>query len=150
MKLGESQWHVKWFRWNCRVLDNFTNSEGGREYTLASAADLCTYMRTILLGTVVATFSVAWWAGLVYAIALPFLVFGMFETAFAITSTIAGVALLLGMVWVIGTVLPQTMMKLFAKRPHRDTNPGFISCVAQYMRATKQRFCPLITFTKDR
>ena len=56
MTLDESQWHVRWFRWNQRVLDRFAHRDEDHSYDRTyKGTDLCTYMRTIVLGTMVTT-----------------------------------------------------------------------------------------------
>ena len=152
MRLDEKQWHVRWFRWNQRVLDRFTDNDAASRYVLTMrGTNLCTYMRTILLGSMVATVSAAWWCGIAVLILLPFICFGLLGVGSALLIAVLVIGLLVGLVWVVVSGIPRTAEAVARMATPAEGQPvGFIACAWQWIRAAKQRICPLITFSGER
>ena len=151
MQLDETQWHVRWFRWNQRVLDRFAHRDEDHSYDRTyKGTDLCTYMRTIMLGTGVAVLSLGWWAALVGFVLLPFYLFGMMSPVLAVLGAAAGIAGFGLIVWGIITLVPKTVGIIHdALTPEPGKPTGFAACCWQWVVATKHRFCPIIKFDQE-
>jgi hypothetical protein len=152
MKAEINQWYVKWFLWNCRVLDQFTGKRRTEQYT--QGTNLCHFFRTLLLGSMVAVLSVGLWAYLLISIfVMPFVLFNFVSVAIsvgvAITLLAAAVALVL-----LGTVAPSAVAHAYKKitnsvKPDSDKPPGITQVAWAYIMGIKNRFCPTIRFDKD-
>ena len=153
MQVNSEQWYVRWFLWNCRIMDQFLNSD--RPYTRAHRAlergtDLCTFFRTILLGTVIALLNLGLWLYILGVLFVaPFLLFNI--TTVAMTMGLA-VAVIAGALVVVAVVVGTPKAVKWAARKTRaavdsapEKAPGFLQVCYQYLVGIKQRFCPTIT-----
>jgi len=153
MQVDSDQWYVRWFLWNCRIMDQFLNSD--RPHTRANQAlrrgtDLCTFFRTILLGSVIVLANLGLWLyvlGVFFVV--PFLLFNITTVAMTIGFVIGIIAAAFAVVVVvIGT--PEALK--WAARKTRsaveavpDATPTFLQVCYRYLVGIKQRFCPTIT-----
>ena len=153
MQVNSDQWYVRWFLWNCRIMDQFLNSD--RPHTRAHRAlergtDLCTFFRTILLGSLITLLNLALWLYImgVFFVA-PFLLFNITTVAMTVGFVVAVIAGAFAVVVVVvGT--PEAVKWAAAKTrsaveaaPHKA--PSFLQVCYRYLLGIKQRFCPTIT-----
>ncbi len=153
MQLNSDQWYVKWFLWNCRILDQWLNpGHASRrvERAMNKGTDLCTFFRTILLGTVVALLNLAVWAWVVFVLLVaPFLLFNVTTVAMSLVF-IVGVLVASGSVATAVMGAPAAIRWVARKTssavkeaPQRA--PTFLQVFGRYLKGVKQRFCPTIT-----
>lgn len=157
MQVNSEQLYVRWFLWNCRIMDRFLNWD--RHQTRAQRAldrgtDLCTFFRTILLGTVITLLNLALWLYILGVLFVaPFLLFNI--TTVAMTMGLA-VAVIAGAIAVSVVVVGTPEAVKWAARKTRaaveaapDKSPGFLQVCYQYLVGIKQRFCPTITIRRN-
>ena len=151
MQLNETQWHVRWFRWNQRVLDRFADRDEDLSlYLTRRGTNLCTYMRTILLGTVVSVLSIGWWMLLAAFAMMPFWAFGLLGVGIGLSIVAMFIGVIIAVVWLAGQGIPNVVITVRGMFVPGDGQPvGMLACVYQWIRACKQRICPIITFSKD-
>jgi hypothetical protein len=147
-----NQWYVRWFLWNCKVLDVFWDLK--RTQKCAQGTNLCDFFRTIMWGSVVAVLSVAVWAYLLITIfVMPFVLFNFVSVAISVGILVALFAAAL-LVALMCTVLPDAVRAGYRKltnTPAAAPNkpPGITHIVWTYLQGVKNRFCPTIRFDKD-
>ena len=155
MEINPASWHARWFSWACRSLDHAAPWGAHREYRFEHRTDLCTYFRTIGLGTLAAAYSVAGWLAFPLVLAvLPVYLFGIW-------STLAGVGIVLAtllaaglLVWIITEGFPRAARQARAGITQavmvaRDGTPTAVGLVVERVRAAAGRYCPTITFRRS-
>jgi len=153
MQVNSDQWYVRWFLWNCQIMDQFLNHD--RHQTRADRAlrrgtDLCTFFRTILVGSLIVLANLGLWLYVlgVFFVA-PFLLFNITTVAMTIGFVIGIIAAAFAVVVVvIGT--PEALKWAAAKtrsavEPAPEKAPTFLQVCYRYLVGIKQRFCPTIT-----
>ena len=153
MQVNSDQWYVKWFLWNCNILDRWLNpgyASRRVERAMNKGTDLCTFFRTILLGTLVVLLNLAVWAWVAFVmLVMPFLLFnvttvamtvGLFVVLFAAAMLVA--TAVVGAPEAIRWVARKTSSAV-KKAPQRA--PTFLQVFGRYLIGVKQRFCPTIT-----
>jgi hypothetical protein len=121
---------------------------------MSRGTDLCTFFRTILLGTLVALVNLAVWAWVVFVLLVsPFLLFNVTTLAMNVgiaCGIIAAPVLLVLAVMAapdaVGWVAQKTRQ---AVRDAPQRAPTFLQVFGRYLIGVKQRFCPTITI-KDK
>ncbi len=153
MQVNSEQWYVRWFLWNCRIMDRFLNWD--RHQTRAQRAvergtDLCTFFRTILLGTLITLLNLSLWIYIVGVFfVVPFLLFNITTLAMTIGFAVAVIAGALAVVVVV--VATPEAVKWAARKTRAaveaapEKAPTFLQVCYQYLVGIKQRFCPTIT-----
>jgi uncharacterized metal-binding protein len=133
------------------VLDKFTNTWDPREQSYRKGTNLCEFMRTLVFGTILSIVSLLWWTLLVGAVITPFVLFG--------TATLPWIGMGIGVI--VGVMLVLTlvfggipaMVTMVKEHVHdwvdNPSQPGFLRMVAIWLRAAKQKMCPIIKFTKE-
>jgi hypothetical protein len=153
MQVNSDQWYVRWFLWNCRIMGQFLNSD--RPHTRADRAlrrgtDLCTFFRTILVGSLIVLANLGLWLYVlgVFFVA-PFLLFNITTVAMTIGFVVAVIA---GAFALVVVVIATPEAAKWAARKTRsavaaapDATPGFLQVCYRYLVGIKQRFCPTIT-----
>jgi hypothetical protein len=163
MTLNPNAWFVKWFFWSCHMIDHFWLTQSGRFYSsrakkYKNGTNLCHFFRTLLWGSLM-TVAVAglYLYGIFVILILPFIEFqtrSIFEVIGIILAILAGLAILVGSIWGLIHVFVITLERI---RDWREANCdksiekikpklGFIFLAMEYLRAIKQRICPLISF----
>lgn len=152
MKAQINQWYVRWFLWNCGVLDQFTGKRRAVQY--AQGTNLCHFFRTMLLGSMVTMLSLGAWAYLLITMfVMPFVLFNFVSVAIAVGGVVTMFAAAL-LVALLCTVAPGAVSKAYNKLMHRhkppsDKPPGIAQVIWAYVQGVKNRFCPTIRFDKD-
>ena len=153
MQVNSNQWYVRWFLWNCQIMDQFLNHDRHQtraERALRRGTDLCTFFRTILVGSLIVLANLGLWLyvlGVFFVV--PFLLFNITTVAMTIGFVIGIiVAAFAVVVVVIGT--PEALKWAAAKTRSAveaapDATPSFLQVCYRYLVGIKQRFCPTIT-----
>lgn len=153
MDARDSQWYVRWFLWNCRVLDRFLPRVGCREFRYERGTNLCHFFRTLLFGSIVVVSSVAVWMFTAWTVLImPWIVFD----AARLVGVIAIVAVACGafVAIVAGACSAPVAVKWVSSKAQKvlvnnKGNPSFFAVVASYLSGVKNRFCPTIRFVKE-
>lgn len=153
MQVISDQWYVRWFLWNCQIMDRFLNHDRHQtraERALRRGTDLCTFFRTILVGSLIVLLSLSLYLYIlgVFFVA-PFLLFNITTVAMTVGFVVAVVAGAFALVVVVmGT--PEAVK--WAARKTRSAveaashkAPSFLQVCYRYILGIKQRFCPTIT-----
>lgn len=153
MQVISDQWYVRWFLWNCQIMDRFLNHtrhQTRAERALRRGTDLCTFFRTILVGSLIVLLSLSLYLYIlgVFFVA-PFLLFNITTVAMTVGFVVAVVAGAFALVVVVmGT--PEAVKWAARKTrsaveaaPHKA--PSFLQVCYRYILGIKQRFCPTIT-----
>jgi len=153
MQVISDQWYVRWFLWNCQIMDRFLNHDRHQtraERALRRGTDLCTFFRTILVGSLITLLSLSLYLYIlgVFFVA-PFLLFNITTVAMTVGFVVAVVAGAFALVVVVmGT--PEAVKWAARKTrsaveaaPHKA--PSFLQVCYRYILGIKQRFCPTIT-----
>lgn len=153
MQVNSDQWYVRWFLWNCQIMDRFLNHDRHQtraERALRRGTDLCTFFRTILVGSLIVLLSLSLYLYIlgVFFVA-PFLLFNITTVAMTVGFVVAVIAGAFAVVVVVvGT--PEAVKWAAAKTrsaveaaPHKA--PSFLQVCYRYLLGIKQRFCPTIT-----
>lgn len=155
MELNSNSWHVKWFKWSCRALDNAWPSGGFREHRFTWRTDLCTYFRIIMMGTLAALYSgLAWFSMVAVFSILPIYLFGIIHMMI-FYAVLAGVAVIgLGFIWLALEGFPSASQIVKDRVSHmvmvtKDGSPTVMALVAERIRAAKNRYCPTISFKRE-
>ena len=152
MKAQINQWYVRWFLWNCGVLDKFTGKSRADQY--AQGTNLCHFFRTILLGSMVTLLSVGLWVYLLITMfVMPFVLFNFVSVAITVGGIVTILAAAAAVV-LLSTVVPSAVMSAYNKftnkqKPPSDKPPGIAQVAWAYVMGIKNRFCPTIRFDKD-
>ena len=153
MQVNSNQWYVRWFLWNCRIMDQFLNSD--RPYTRAHRAlergtDLCTFFRTILVGSLIVLLSLSLYLYIVGVFFVaPFLLFNITTVAMTFGFVVAVIAGAFALVVVVMATPEAAKWAVRKTRsaveaaPHKA--PSFLQVCYRYLVGIKQRFCPTIT-----
>jgi len=153
MQVNSNQWYVRWFLWNCRIMDQFLNSD--RPHTRADRAlrrgtDLCTFFRTIMVCSLITLLNLALWLYIIGVLFVaPFLLFNITTVAMHVGFVVAVVA---GAFTLVVVVMSTPEAVKWAVRKTRsaveaapDATPSFLQVCYRYLVGIKQRFCPTIT-----
>lgn len=152
MQAQINQWYVRWFLWNCGVLDQFTGKCRTHQY--AQGTNLCHFFRTLLLGSMVTVLSVGLWAYLLITMfVMPFVLFNFVSLAITVGGVVTMFAVVLAVMFLC-SVVPYAVTKAYKKINHRapapsDKPPGIAQVAWAYIMGIKNRFCPTIRFDKD-
>jgi hypothetical protein len=152
MQAQINQWYVRWFLWNCEVLDKFWDKNRTRKY--AQGTNLCDFFRTILLGTLITMLSLAIWAYMIITVfVMPFVLFNFVSVAVTVGVWLAAVMALFLLVIVLTTV-PTVVLDAYDRFTHTikapsDKPPSLTQVTWVYLKGIKNRFCPTIRFDKD-
>lgn len=154
MQAEDHQWYVKWFKWNCRVLDRFWQLDCIREIKYDAGTNLCHFFQVLLWGTVVQVVSMAIWAYVIFTVfVLPWLLFSMSGVLGTVAGFLAVIAAIAGIV--VGTV-GALESKTWVNRKWETLGqvapgqpPKFYQVMWQYVASIKQKFCPTIQFRKE-
>lgn len=134
-------------------MDQFLNSD--RPHTRADRAlergtDLCTFFRTILVGSLITLLNLGLWlyiAGVFFV--APFLLFNITTVAmtlgFLVTVVTCAFALVVAVVATPGAVKWVAGKTRSVVEAAPDATPGFLQVCYRYLVGIKQRFCPTIT-----
>jgi hypothetical protein len=137
-------------------LDNFLG--GYRQIDLRDRASLCQFFRILTLGTVALVITFGVWAYAVTAfLIMPFVLFGGVTIATFFGTIVLGLATIVAIVYFIAEVMPNWVESIQKRMRsgihnfmHQDVkNPGFGRVWINYLVAVKNKFCPMIHFTKD-
>lgn len=153
MITNSNAWYVKWFMWNCHVLDKFSNSYP-RHIRYEQGTNLCTFFQILFWGTLVQVLSVVTWAYVIMTfLILPWWLFSITQvlTVVGITLGILGIIALVVSMLVGAPEIKQWVQKkahtMFTPEPNHT--PKFYQVAAQYVMGIKRKFCPTIQFKKD-
>lgn len=153
MQVNSDQWYVRWFLWNCRIVDKWINLHRPSqrvERAMSQGTNLCTFFRTILLGTLVALLSLAVWAWVAFVLLVaPFLLFNMTTVAMSVALFVA--VLVAAMLLAAAVVGAPDAIRWVARKTSNAVKdapqhaPTFLQVFGRYLVGVKQRFCPTIT-----
>ena len=156
MQVNSDQWYVKWFLWNCKILDKWLHtsySDQRVHKAMGRGTDLCTFFRTILLGSLVVLLNLVVWVWMICVLlVMPFWLFNVATVAMAVgfvlclVTALTAIALLILAVEFMPTALQWVTRKAsnsIAKAPRHA--PTFLQVFGGYLVGVKQRFCPMIT-----
>jgi|ERR1035437_3554979 hypothetical protein len=163
MALNPDAWFVKWFFWSCHMIDHFWLTQSGRFYhsraeKYKNGTNLCHFFRTLLWGSLMAAAVAGLYLyGIFVIFILPFILFqaySIFEIIGIVLAIAAGFVFFVGIIVGFVYVVRKTVERI---RDWRDANCdksiekikpklGFVFLAMEYIRAAKQRICPLITF----
>lgn len=154
METNNSQWYVKWFKWNCAVLDRFWSRDVPRIYQFQNGTNLCHFFQVLFWGTVVQIASVAAWAFAVFTfLIMPWVLFSALSVIITVgvivgilAAFIAVVAVAVGIKDAKEWVVLKTQQAL---NPEPGAAPKFYQVAWQYAVGVKKKFCPTIQFKKD-
>lgn len=153
MQVNSDQWYVRWFLWNCQIMDQFLNHDRHQtraERALRRGTDLCTFFRTILVGSLIVLANLGLWLYVfcVFFVA-PFLLFNITTVAMTVGFVVAVVA---GAFTLVVVVMSTPEAVKWAARKTRsaveaapEKAPTFLQVCYHYLVGIKQRFCPTIT-----
>lgn len=161
MLVNSNLWYVRWFKFNCKVMDKFTGKcalmeSSRREHKFHDHASLCQFFRINVLGTLVQASSLAthMYAAGVFLVA-PFVLFSFFQVVITVLVVLAAIAFLVGLACLgflagpISNFVTGTRNKMHNYLHSNDQSPGMINLIIHYILALKAKFCPTIHFTKD-
>jgi len=152
MQAQLNQWYVRWFLWNCKVMDTFLGRHNVDRYT--QGTNLCHFFRTLMLGSVVTVMSVAVWLYmLITLVVMPFVLFNFVSVAITVGVAVMMFVVVVTCVAVI-LVAPGAVRAAYNKitntvKTPSDKPPGIMQVVWAYVVGIKNRFCPTIKFGKD-
>jgi hypothetical protein len=158
VQVNSSQWYVRWFLWNCMVLDRWWNSEYvpmRARRAMEHGTDLCTFFRTILLGTVVAALNLGIWLYMVGVfLVAPFLLFNVTTVAMSVAVVLGIVAAIFALATAVVFAVSATQWlgrkARVAAHDAPSAAPSFLQVFGRYLVGIKQRFCPTITIQEKR
>ncbi len=117
---------------------------------MSRGTNLCTFFRTILLGTVVVLLNLAVWAWVAFVMLVaPFLLFNVTTVAMSLAFIVGVVvAAALGATAILGAPdairwVARKTSSAVKEAPERA--PTFLQVFGRYLMGVKQRFCPTIT-----
>jgi hypothetical protein len=161
MNVTKNTWYVRWFQYNCVVLDRFTNKYvatttcGGIDsYRLEryqSGTNLCHFMRTLFFGSLVMLATLVGYGVILTTLFMPFYLIGTFKVAVVVGVTVALIAILIATIYLLLVVFPK-MFHATRNSLHNmvtipsDGNPTMIAVIWQWLIGVKNKFCPTITF----
>ena len=152
MQAQLNQWYVRWFLWNCKVMDMFLGRRNANRYS--QGTNLCHFFRTLMLGSLVTVLSVAVWAYmLITMLVMPFVLFNFVSVAVTVGVVVTMFAVIVGVVAVIA-VAPAVIAGAAARVNNKvkdtaQSPPGLARVAWAYVMGIKNRFCPTIKFGKD-
>lgn len=154
MQANQNQWYVKWFTWNCRVLDRFWQLDRSREFKYERGTNLCHFFQTLMWGTIVQVLSVAIWAYVIFTVfVLPWMLFSVSGVLWTVLSFLTVIAAIVAVV--AGTVGALQSKEWIHRKwetfseVKSDQPPKFYQVMWQYVVSVKQKFCPTIQFRKE-
>jgi len=154
MQLNSDQLYVKWFLWNCNVLDRFIDPDlagDSARRAMRHGTTLCGFFHRLFWGTLVSALSVFVWMYPMFTLfVLPFLLFNI--TTVAMTVGFAVTVLAATVLLAAAVVMTPTALRWLATRrrldeaPETEAPPSFGQVTWSYVKGIKQRVCPRITF----
>ena len=150
MKTSVNAWYVRWFMWNCRVLENvFPNKIMYYE----NGTNLCQFFRTLLFGTIAAVWSIAVYVYIAtVALIMPFVLFGAMPVISTLAIVIAAVSLFIGSIVLVMYTAERSSDAsswITEKTMGTSEHPTFLAVIVNYIVGVKKKFCPTITFVKE-
>lgn len=159
MELDKRQWYVRWFFWSLTVWDEFKD-HGDSSWRYRNGTNLCHFLRVMLVWCpLVLLLNVAvYGAGVAALTALPIYFWGGTGYAYVV----GALAIVVGVIISLNAL--SRRLKEWERRhppapkpekkkeppkvavPAAPTGPGFWQVVWQYIVASKQKVCPIITF----
>lgn len=151
MNIDNQVWYVRYFFYTCRAMDEFFPRSFKRNIRYQNGADLCTMMRTMLLGTIASLLSmVAWASPILVLLVLPVSLFGLGSVAMFVAMLVLGLAALFALFWAVDCGVPRAIKwgvnRLDQACSIDHSRPGFFSVLVQWALAIKNKVCPVIRF----
>lgn len=153
MDLNRNKWYVRWYFWSLGILDEFLERYNSAEHKERTGTNLCAFMRTILFSApLVLIFTAIVYATFLGVVTVwPIYLFGLKGYGIGL-----GVLVVLALLICLGAMVYNSLIekrlarKQTAKPTNTDeTSPGFFHLVWQWLKARKQKVCPLVTFVKS-
>jgi hypothetical protein len=142
MELTKNIWYVRWFFFNCKILDRYCLSSY-REKQYKNGTNLCHFIRTLLYGSLALFLLTFLYTYIIYVIVLPFILFPYMEVIITIAMTI----------FVIISTTSVFLILIEWKESRSSTvknNPAaFMTIIKLYYISWKEKFCPTINFFSD-
>lgn len=163
MNVTTDAWYVRWFRYNCVVLDQFTSNhvefdhngeiDSPRWNRYSRGTNLCQFMRTLVLGTLVLGVTLAFYAFVISMLFMPIYFLGATTVGTAVGIVVAGVIAVLGLVYFMLELFPKAVRNVGNKlsdmvTPSPEGNPGILSVIWLWAKGVAKKFCPTITFKR--
>ena len=143
-------WYVKWFLWNCKVLDRFTDRPH-RFTKYSQGTNLCEFFKIILYGTGATILTVFSWLLLVMVAVLTFVLFPLSGIFIVIAYMVGCMAVLFTiMATLVGVIAASENVSEKFERLLSDDSTSFIKVLYNYYKGVKEKFCPFITFSDDK
>lgn len=161
MNVTHDAWYVRWFHYNCLVLDRFSHQhvelgDSGEIYShrlhrYRYSTNLCQFMRTLVLGTLVTLVTVAWYGLILAMVIMPFYLMGTAKVAVIIGIVMAFLVALCALIYFLIEVFPKVFHTVKDAlhdmvTPPAEGNPSMTAVIWQWVKGIKNKFCPTITF----
>ena len=162
MNINPNTWYAVWFRWSCGVLDRawpMSWNNIPRVEMYQRGTNLCHFLRTMMLGTIVALMSAATWLYFITVITVvPVYLYGATPVLVSMGALVFMILVAGVVVWLLSEVFPKvyTTVKNGTKAKissmihvAQDQTPSFLKLLMNHLVAVKQKYCPTIGFNKD-
>ena len=164
MELKSNRWYVQWFFLSLHIMRRFTGKDEEWRYK-RQGTNLCQFMRvTLIWAPLIVLLNVVMYGLVLGAIVIvPLREFGVWGTLSifgVILAIILAIAVFIFLIWgahVLKDTIEDRVPDITAAMRERKERkaaerarkgPSFGSLVWQWVVATKQRFCPTITFNE--
>ena len=149
-----NRWYVRWFLWNCQVLDRFNELRRyKRTARYATGTNLCHFFQTLFWGSVVALCAV------VAFIVVPVTIIGLPIYYVGPTQVLLSLGMVIGIVLIVLAIMagafyaveaaPRAASWVGKQIVGTNESPTFVGLFAHYIAAVKKKFCPTIQFGKE-
>jgi hypothetical protein len=155
MNMKLTTWYVQWFFWSCHVIDRFCLTSNQRDYISVferyqNGTNLCRFFHVLFLGVAINAIIVIWYASLLFIVfVLPFRLFSAYNIGFSMMVVALIIAAMVAFVVVLWrcVVLLRRFLDYRAAhpKPPKEVEP-FMSVFWAYLKALKERYCPIIKF----
>jgi hypothetical protein len=154
MQALDRQWYVKWFKWNCKILDRFWETHPHREHKYENRTNLCAFFQILFWGTVLQIVIAATYVFMFTTVfILPWVLFPATSVLLGVGSVLAiFLVVVLVVISIVGAKdgaawMRKTVHKWVTPEPEKPMK--FIHVVCQYVVSIKHKFCPTISFKKE-
>lgn len=151
MEIDKRSWHGRWFTWACKSMDRAWPLYKNRDVLFAHHTDVCTYFRTMLMGTLLMMLSVVVQISLVCTFTLlPMWLWGVWPVLVFYGVMMGILTCMLVTLYVVTWLLPELAVKgVKSFRAHvwaPTSNPSTLQLVILWAHAQKHKYCATIKF----
>ncbi len=159
LEVDYKTWYVRWFFFNCKVLDNFSPRQWKdsryETYNDNKTTNLCDFFKIIFFGSLATLANILVASFFLFSIIIyPIISFSFVSVSVTLLAFLAIFALVIGMiilVYYLTVVLPKKAKEKIEKRllSSEKTNPSGFVLFLNFLQGKMKNFCPTIKFKKD-